>query len=308
MIRKVLITGASGFIGRHLSSKFAELGLDVACLVHSNMQLCSQFDNLKLYQVDLRDVERMTAVLGSFKPDAVIHLAAIASPVHGVVSEIYDVNVRGSECLFDAALSSGMEGTKFILASTAGVYGNSCQEFISEDAAYRPVNHYALSKVSMELLSKCYEDIFDIKIIRPFNVIGIGQNKKFLVPKLIQAFHRRENVIRVGNIETVRDYVDVDYATQAVMNLTFNDKFTGKVLNICSGVGTSGLELIELLRNITGFNPVIEVSSNFVRSKEISRLVGNPMNLQNLVGESTKKLSVKEILENMIFQCDNQLL
>lgn len=299
MIQKVLITGASGFIGRSVTRSFAELGVSVIGLSRSDSIIDKTYKNVSFYDVDLRDKERMLLLLKSFKPDAVIHLAAIASPTHGLVSEIYDVNVLGSECLLDAVQDACTEGTKVILASTAGVYGNSKQELISEDAAYSPVNHYSLSKVAMELLSKCYEDSFDIKIVRPFNVIGVGQRENFLVPKLVKAFIERRKVIEVGNIETLRDYVDVSFASEVITKLTLNETFPSKVLNICSGKGTSGVQMIDSLREITGFNPEVIVKNNLVRQKEINRLVGDPCKVNEFIGNHTSS-PVPHILLKML--------
>ncbi len=300
MVEKVFITGATGFIGQYVTRGLAELGLEVKVLLRNRDDCFLKYPNVSSSKISLHDTEGLVSLLKEFMPDVVIHLAAIASPTHGNISEIYYTNVCGSESLLDAISIACPVGTKVILTSTAGVYGESNFDLIPETAAYSPVNHYSFSKMSMELLSRTYMENLDIKIVRPFNIIGMGQKENFLVPKLVKSFHNKERIIRVGNIETIRDYSDVYYASRAFIDIALKDSDL-YIFNICSGFGTSGLQLIDFLKEITGFEPIIEVNNVYVRKKDIYRSVGDPSLLKKFIKNAYSNLSVKEILSQMVF-------
>lgn len=305
MVEKVFITGASGFIGQYVTRGLAELGLEVNALLRDSYNRFTNYPNVTSSYIPLHNTEGLISLLKNFKPDVVIHLAAIASPTHGNVSEIYYTNVCGTESLLDAISIACPVGTKVVLTSTAGVYGNSHFDLIPEFAEYSPVNHYSFSKMSMELLSRTYEENLDIKIVRPFNIIGNGQKGNFLVPKLVRSFYKREKIIKVGNINTIRDYSDILFASRAFIDIALND-WSANVYNICSGHGTSGLELIYFLKELTGFEPIIEVNNLLVRKKEIDRSVGDPSLLKKFIKNQYKNSSVKKILSDMLESFSDQ--
>ena len=300
MAQKVLVTGSTGFIGKYVTCGLADLGLDLNVISRKNCALFNKYKNISTSNISINDRKGLSDLLKYFKPDTIIHLAAIASPTHGNISEIYEVNVYGTEILLDAVMDFCPEGTRVVLTSTAGVYGNSKLEQIPEDAPYSPVNHYSFSKMSMEMLARCYDDFLDVRIVRPFNIIGVGQKQNFLIPKLVQAFIHKEPIIKCGNLNTVRDYSDVVFASKSLIEIAMTKSNNRKVFNVCSGIGTSGTKMVDYLKEITGFNPTIEVDDAFVRRKEIDRLVGNPRNLNDFLGNKAVNLPVKEILINML--------
>ena len=236
----------------------------------------------------------------TFRPDVVIHLAAIASPVHQNVSEVYNANVVGSENLLSVAKSHLPAGTRVILASTAGVYGNQQVKFLSEDMPFNPVNHYSYSKMVMEFLSRQYNDVLDICIIRPFNIIGAGQKENFFIPKLVKHFSQRTPEIFLGNLNAVRDYVSVELCAKSIMALVKADGPVPPVLNICSGIGHSCKDIVHILERLTGHHPKIHSTSEFARNNEIWRLVGDPTRLKNMIDGKYAIESTEEILKAML--------
>ena len=140
----------------------------------------------------------------------------------------------------------------------------------------------------------------DIKIVRPFTIIGKGQTQGFFVAKLVEAFKNRQEVIEVGNIESLRDYVNVEYCSFVLAELICRDKVEEHILNICTGVETSGKEVIRILEDITDFHPKIVISDKFVRKNEIWRLVGNPEKLLRFLNGEKKYKSIHEIISGML--------
>lgn len=299
MAAKVLVTGASGFIGGSLVQNLCSSGVEVLALCRQHT-LATNIEGLRTCYINLTDKEGLEKELCAFQPDAIVHLAAIASPAHGDIEELYSVNVHGTECLLDAIKKCCHQGTRVVLASTAGVYGNVLREEVVEEETFAPLNHYSMSKVAMELLSKWYSDSLDIKIVRPFNIIGAGQKEAFLIPKLVKAFATRQSVLKVGNLNTERDYVDVSLASGVFAKVAMTGMLEERVFNLCSGVGTTGQQILDHLRELTGFEPKIEVDRAFLRKNEVMRIVGNPSRMNALLGNTSSKTSIRTILASML--------
>lgn len=295
--KRVLITGASGFIGQVVLKEMLKnedidfFAIDTRKIPNISIE--------KLELVSLLDKEKLMEIIKRYKPNIIIHLAAIALVTHDNVGEIYNVNVQGTENLLEVTQEYCDKGTRVILASTAGVYGNQNVDKYREDLSYNPANHYSYSKMITEYISKQYKEDLDIVIIRPFNIIGVGQSEKFLIPKLVEHFADKKEKLSVGNISSFRDYVDVEYCAEVIMELISRKKLDFDILNICSGIPTNGEMIIQLLQEITDFKPEIEVSSDFVRKNEVWRMIGDTTRLWEFMNNK-KSQSVKDILVKML--------
>ena len=293
----VLITGASGFIGQVVLKEMLKnedidfFAIDTRKIPNISIE--------KLELVSLLDKEKLMEIIKRYKPNIIIHLAAIALVTHDNVGEIYNVNVQGTENLLEVTQEYCDKGTRVILASTAGVYGNQNVDKYREDLSYNPANHYSYSKMITEYISKQYKEDLDIVTIRPFNIIGVGQSEKFLVPKLVEHFADKKEKLSVGNISSFRDYVDVEYCAEVIMELISRKKLDFDILNICSGIPTNGEMIIQLLQEITDFKPEIEISSDFVRKNEVWRMIGDTTRLWEFMNNK-KSQSVKDILVKML--------
>ena len=305
MTHKILVTGAGGFIGRHVTEILGKLGHDVMAMTRREFAEWASLKNVRPFSVSLLDKEGLENIIHTFLPDIVIHLAAIASPTHNDIMEIFQTNVKGSENLLEGLRKHCPAGTRVVLTSTAGVYGNAPLKNIPENTPYSPMNYYGLSKVTMELLAKRYGE-FDIRILRPFNIIGVGQKENFLIPKLVRAFASRQPVLKVGNLETVRDYTDVLFGSEVFVQMALRDDCADKILNLCSGYGTAGGQIVEYLRQITGYSPEIVVDKSFIRRGGIMRLVGDSSRLKAFMNNGSKPLKVKDILAQMVTAFERQ--
>ena len=295
--KRVLITGASGFIGQFVLKEIVKHE-DIDFFAIDTRKI-SDVSVEKQESVSLLDKEKLMGIIKKYQPNVIIHLAAIALVTHDNVGEIYNVNVQGTENLLEAVQECCDNRTRVILASTAGVYGNQEVEKYREDLPYNPANNYSYSKMITEYLGKRYTDNLEIITIRPFNIIGVGQSENFLIPKLVEHFANKKEKLSVGNISSFRDYVDVEYCAEVILELIQREKIDFDVLNICSGIPTSGEMVLQLLQEMTSFKPEIEISKNFVRKNEVWRMIGDTTRLSKFMN-GKKSQSVKDILLKML--------
>lgn len=278
---RILITGLSGFTGRHLARKLAALGWQICGLGGPSRQGSSEvaYPNL---DADLSETARLADWMVANRPTHIAHLAA-QSHVVGDPLRFYRDNLLGTESLLEAISISGITPEKILIASSANIYGNCENSPISEDELYRPVNHYASSKVAMELLVQKWFERYPVIITRPFNYTGPGQPEAFLFPKLVGAFHRAEQSITLGNIDIARDLSDVEFVIEAYTRL-LQSSIRSERFNICSGTSLSIRGALDILTRLTGNRPAIAVDQALVRSDEIVELRGNPARLQAAIG------------------------
>lgn len=293
--RSILITGASGFTGRHFIEAANRQGYRcIAVAQERGSEVGDADENLV---ADLLDCEALDSVIKQTKPDFIVHLAAIAFPAHDDISELYQVNQLGTLNLLEAARKNSNGIERVLIASSANVYGNTLDLPITEATAAAPVNHYGTSKLAMEYVAQLYTDVPMI-ITRPFNYTGCGQSPNFLIPKIVSAYKANQRVIELGNLDVSRDFSDVrDLVRAYLLLLEVGD--TGIAYNICSGVPTSLLAIIEILNSIAGYELRVSVNPEFVRSDEIKTLYGSPALLESTIG-SYREYTLTDTLKWML--------
>lgn len=277
----VLITGADGFTGKHLTKLFNESGI----IYHSLKANLLSTDTLidEIHNLDFKKV---------------IHLAAISSTKKDK-DFTFEVNKQGTLNLLDAlSKKKGIE--KVILASSANVYSNSLKGMIDIKSNLEPFNDYGKSKLEMEIISKDFKNIFDITIARPFNYTGIGQDESFLIPKLIKSFIENKEIIELGNINISREFNDVrDICEIYKILLTTNLDITE--INLCSGRFFSIKEIISKLESIFKRKIQINQNKNLFREGESKILYGNPSEIIKTLNYNFQ-FSIDETLNWMINQ------
>lgn len=280
-MHKILITGINGFTGHYLAEAFRAKGYEVYGL--------AQFVNRPgdgIYSCDLLDRQKLSTLMSQLKPDMVAHLAGTTYVGHHNPEEFYRVNVIGTTNLLEALTQPGLTPPRVLIASSANVYGTPDIEILSEAVPAAPVNHYAASKVAMEHMARTWFDKLPIIITRPFNYTGVGQEDKFLIPKIIGHFKRKEKVIELGNLDVSRDFSDVrDIAATYVRLLESN--VSSVAVNICSGHDVSLKKIIEDANKIAGYDIEVRVNPDFVRVNEIKRLHGDNTYLKQLIGDNS---------------------
>lgn len=274
---RVVLTGASGFTGRHLIERLRYDGADIFALGVEPVEGAD--GNLV---TDITDRHRMANWLKDIRPTHFIHLAAL-SHVEGDALDFYRVNVIGTEALLLAIQLARLSPERVVVASSANLYGNSQHSPIAETAPLNPSNHYAVSKAAMELTLMRYREDLPITITRPFNYTGPGQSERFVYAKIAAAFARRDRVLRLGNIKVARDVSDVRDVCEAYARL-LRSPVVNLPVNICSGTSVSLERTIDILGEMTGHRLSIEVDPALVRASDIRELTGDPSRLNGLVG------------------------
>ena len=278
---RALITGAEGFTGQYMAAELKAAGHDVHALMRDEVALESaRF----IHRVDLDDATHLREVLADIRPEWVVHLAGISFVPHSDVEQIYRANVIGTRNLLDALATMPDTPAKVLLPSSANIYGGTTADAIAESVLPLPPNDYAISKLAMEHVARLYATRLPIVMTRPFNYTGVGQSDRFLVPKIMAHFRRRDAHIQLGNLDVFRDFLDVRVLVAYYRRLLESSAASGATVNVCSGKVWSVREIIAMGEEISGRQIRVEVDPAFVRDDEIRTLMGNPALLHSLVG------------------------
>lgn len=281
---KILVTGADGFTGRHLSTALLDEGYDVHGLVRNSRG--KQLDaRIHIHHGDLEDEESLRSVLRECRPEKIVHLAAISFVAHEDHNAIYTTNLLGSRNLLEVIAQQSHPISSVLLASSANIYGNQQEGIIDESARPFPANDYSVSKIAMEYMANLYRDVLPIIVVRPFNYTGLGQSKNFLVPRIVDHVLRRAPRIQLGNIDIERDWSDVRSIVRAYTRLLRTPKAVGRTVNICSGVATSLRDLLKVACEIADHQMEIDVNPALVRENEVRSLRGDNSLLRDLIGD-----------------------
>ena len=278
---KLLLTGAEGFTGKHFAVAAKAAGYEVEALIS-----------------DLTDAVAVTAEVARIQPQYVVHLAALSSVTHADEESFYRVNLFGTLNLLNALCALPVRPKKVLLASSANVYGNTLHSPITEECVPKPVNHYAMSKLAMEMMAANYLDRLPVVIARPFNYTGLGHDTRFVVPKIVDHFKKKANEIELGNLQVEREYNDVRMVCATYLRLLASGE-SGQIYNVASCRAVSLREVIGLLENITGQKMLVKVNPAFVRANEVHVLVGSAKKLESFAGP-LEQPSLKETLHWML--------
>lgn len=276
---RVLVTGLNGFTGKYLGLVLRQAGYDV----YGTVQMGEVLDE-NHHVADLSDVESLRAVIARVAPRHVVHLAAVSFVAHNDVEAIYKTNIVGTSNLLRALADSREVAAGLgtvLLASSANVYGNALVDPIREDEPPRPANDYAVSKLAMEQMAALWAEKLPITIVRPFNYIGVGQSKQFLIPKIIDAFSRKASELELGNLDVDRDFSDVRDVVVAYRCLL--EASPRGTFNICSERVYGLREVLRVVSELSGHTMDVRVNPAFVRANEIKSLRGSAERLRMVV-------------------------
>ena len=287
----VLITGLRGFTGRYLDATLRTRGARVVGLVQGVAQGPDEV------ACDLTDAASLREAVARVQPTHVAHLAALSFVGHGDARAFYDVNLFGTLNLLESLAALPVPPGKVLIASSANVYGTPGVEVIDESVCPAPVNHYANSKLAMEHMARTWFERLPIVMTRPFNYTGVGQDEKFLIPKIVSHFKRRAPFIELGNLDVSRDFSDVRDVVAAYVALLDSDA-RSDVFNVCSGEATALRDALRMMAEISGHDMDVRVNPAFVRANEIPVLRGDPRKLQARTGH-TSRIPLRDTLHWM---------
>ena len=310
---KYLVTGGAGFIGSHLTKTLLEQGYSVRILDNfstgkrENVEaLTRQFDSnrLEVLEGDIRDATRVgEAVRGV---EIIFHSAAFVSVPQSMdePQECFDVNVTGTSLLFDAARRSGVR--RVVVASSAAVYGEADALPLVEETPLQPKSPYAISKRVNEMYAELFTNSlnFEVVALRYFNVYGPRQRPDSIYAAAVPIFARRlldgKPVTVFGDGGQTRDLINVRDVVRANLLASEHPRAAGQVFNVCTGVETRLLDLIEVLYDLFPNAPAPEFAAP--RSGDIYRSVGSPKKAKEVMGfqaQVSLEDGLKEVVEWM---------
>jgi UDP-glucose 4-epimerase len=301
-----LVTGGAGFIGSHLVRALLEQGANVRILddFSSGRKDNLQGLDVQVVQGDVRDASCVAEAVRGV--NVIFHEAAFVSVPESMEKpqECFDVNVAGTSVLFEAARKAGVQ--RVVIASSAAVYGDSQVMPLVEDSELRQLSPYASSKRVNEMYAELYTHAFGLEVaaLRYFNVYGPRQRPDSMyaaaVPIFIQRMLEGRPITVYGDGGQTRDLINIRDVVQANLLASRHPAAPGQVFNVCTGVETRLLDLLEVLHEIFPDAPK-HVHAD-PRAGDIYRSVGSPQKAIDLLGfdpKVTLALGLKEAVEEM---------
>lgn len=270
--KRALVTGASGFVGGHLTEYVHKKGYEIWASYHTHQK---KFPfAVRWVRADLTRFDETLALLEKSRPHLLFHLAALTPASWKHPSQTFSLNTGGSIALLEAALRFAPRA-RIVFISTSHVYGETffSKRRVRENDLANPLTPYAASKLLMELTAlnfvKCHP--LQIVVARGFNQVGTGQEKDFVFSDYCRQIalmekRRRPAVLEVGNSELVRDFIHIEDAVRAYFFLAQKGR-PGEIYNVGSGRGMSLKEGVDFLARESRVPfTVRSVASRFRRS------------------------------------------
>ena len=286
---KVLVTGASGFIGSHLCEALLNKGFKVKALVRYNSRQnkgwLDGFSNKNL-NIIYGDVTDFDSVLNAMKDcDYVFNLAASISVPYSFKNPqtFIDTNILGALNVFRASSLCKKKIKKIIQISSSEVYGNNLiknKNILTEETITISESPYAATKIASDNLALSMYKATGLPIIvaRPFNTFGPRQSLRAVIPTLITQFislNKKNNFVKIGNLKTSRDFVYVKDTVDGLISLMKKSCKSGHIYNICTGKSFSIKSVVNNLIHLTKKKPKILVSKKRLRSADVLDLRGS---------------------------------
>lgn len=296
----VLVTGAAGFIGSELCRLLRSLGHAVVGyddLSRGRREFLPS--GVRLVEGDIRDAARLAQTVRGSKPDWLIHLAAmhyipdcIARP-----RETLDVNVEGTRRVLESCRGSSVR--HMVFASTAAVYAPTDGACVEDATPLGPLEVYGESKLEGERLAAAFhaETGITTSVLRLFNAIGRHETNPHVVPHIFESL-QASDVVRLGNIEPRRDYIDTRDMAEAIVAVASGSRGLS-VLNVGTGTAYSVREILERLRRILGRPVTVEQEASRVRASERMLLLADIAKIRRAV-RWTPRVTLDDSLKDLI--------
>lgn len=291
--KKILITGADGFIGSHLTEMLLKKGNKVKALSQYNsfnywgwLDDIPPNENLEVLSGDIRDPHYCKVITRDI--DVIFHLAAlIAIPYSYIAPDSYvDTNVKGTLNICQAAKENGVQ--RLIHTSTSEVYGTALYVPIDEKHPKQPQSPYSASKIGADMMAMSFFNAFNlpVTIARPFNTYGPRQSARAIIPTIITQIASGMKNIKLGDLTPTRDFNYVKDTCHGFIALAESDKTIGKEVNIASNYEISMRDMLEIVKEIMGSEVEFITDEQRIRPEksEVFRLWGDNKMIKSLTG------------------------
>ena len=306
---RLLVTGADGFVGRHVVRRLAREGyrIGAACRPEGRSVDWGGAD-VTVVPLELTDDASVRGAL-EFGPDAVMHLAAVASnrEANADPGHAWTVNAAGTARLADALgrrREEGLGDARLLLVSSGEVYGPGGNAPRRESDPIAPASPYAASKAGAELaaLSVWHRTGLPVVIARPFTHTGPGQETRFVLPAFVERLREAKatgaRAVRSGNLDPIRDLLDVRDVVEAYLLLLRLGQ-PGEIYNVARGEGSSVRELFQQLARLVDVRVEPEVEPSLARASDIPHLVGDATKLRRATGWAPAR-SLEQTLRGLV--------
>jgi len=293
--KRVLLTGACGFIGSHLAQRLVEEGCALRAFVYYNSfgsygwledlpaEILSEID---IFMGDVRDPNGVRTAMKDI--DVVFHLAALIGIPYSYHSpdSYVDTNVKGTLNILQAARDEGVE--KILVTSTSEVYGTALYAPIDEKHPRQGQSPYSATKIGADVMAESFYRSFEmpVTIVRPFNTYGLRQSARAVIPSIITQLLADKSEIKLGSLSPKRDMVFVKDTAEGFLRIAKCDNTSGEEINIATGEEISIGELADTLVDI--INPDAKIVTDEARIRpeksEVMRLMGDNSKLYELTG------------------------
>lgn len=294
---KVLVTGADGFIGSHLTELLVREGYEVKALSQYNsfnnwgwLEDVDCLDRLEVLTGDVRDPYYCNHITKDV--DVVFHLAAlIAIPYSYVAPDSYvDTNIKGTLNICQAAKQNGVR--RVIHTSTSEVYGTARYVPIDEEHPLQPQSPYSASKIGADAMAMSFYNAFDlpVTVARPFNTYGPRQSARAVIPTIIGQIASGMKEIKLGDVSPTRDFNYVEDTCAGFLELARCDAAIGRTVNISSNYEISVSDTLNMIRELMNSDVVFLQDEQRLRpgKSEVFRLWGDNSLIRELTGFSPR--------------------
>ncbi len=308
--KKVLVTGAGGFIGSHLVEELVMCDANVLAFIKynsrndwGNLELLDKSirENIEIFTADIQDGYAVKKAMK--KRDIVFHLAALIGIPYSYVAPLHyiNTNINGTLNILEACLTENV--SRVIHTSTSEVYGTAIYTPIDENHPQRGQSPYAASKIGSDKLAESYYLSYDspISIIRPFNTFGPRQSGRAIIPTIITQALSGTGKIKLGRVDPIRDFLYVRDTVKGFLAIAESKKSIGQIINIGSGEGISIGELANTIVKMIGNQTQIEMDEERIRPQksEVFELVCDYRKAKEMLNWGPK-VNLKEGLEKTI--------
>lgn len=308
--KRVLVTGAEGFIGSHLTERLVELGADVTALVQYNSFNDwgwidtfdkNVLDSIKVETGDIRELDGMNRIIKG--QEVVFHLAALIAIPYSYLSPMAYVrtNVEGTVNVLEACRNHDVK--KIIHTSTSETYGTALYVPIDEKHPMQGQSPYSASKIGADKMAESFYRSFNMPIatLRPFNTYGPRQSARAVIPTIISQILAGKKEIKLGSLTPTRDFNFVKDTAEAFVKVAESDKTIGEVINAGSNYEISIGDTVKKIIDIIGKDVKILCDEERIRPEksEVNRLWADNTKIKELT-DWAPKYSIDEGLAETV--------